>query len=191
VAWAALTALNVDISNVRGKILAMIGRGSAKPEGHIPFTPRSKKVLELALSEALELGHNYIGTEHVLLAITNEPDGVAWKVLADAGLGTRQVRDTVMTTLQSYVRGSKRPPPGPKPVVPELTSADFSCSFCGKRRGDVQKLVAGPGVYICNECVALCDEIIADRERPSADDRIADLERRIRDLEGRGRDDRA
>jgi predicted DNA-binding transcriptional regulator AlpA len=183
VAWAALSALNVDVDRVRGKVLAVIGRGAETPQGHIPFTPRSKKVLELALAEALELGHNYIGTEHVLLAITTEPDGLGWKTLAELGLGTKQVRETVMTTLHSYVRGSKPPPGGPTAARPEPTAADAACSFCGKPSADVNKLVAGPGIYICDECVALCDEIIAGSSKRQAEGGEVDVRERLERLE--------
>src|SRR5438270_4799711 len=75
VAFRALASLGAGLDDVRREIDDMIGRGSATPEGHIPFTPRSHKVLELALREALQLGHNYVGTEHVLLGLVREGEG--------------------------------------------------------------------------------------------------------------------
>ena len=80
-AYQVLAVQGVTLPAVRAQIEDMIGRGTSTPEGRIPFTPRAKKVLEIALREALQLGHNYIGTEHVLLALIRETDGVAWKTL--------------------------------------------------------------------------------------------------------------
>jgi ATP-dependent Clp protease ATP-binding subunit ClpA len=158
----------------------LIGRGTTRPEGHIPFTPRSKKVLEIALREALQLGHNYVGTEHVLLAIVREGEGVAWQALAGLGLRGKHVRKTVLDILS----GTYASPTGGKRLVKppkEVAAGEYVlCSFCGKARPDVEKLISGPGVYICNECVALCDEIIEEeraRKAPSDDDVLTRLER--------------
>ena len=86
----ALESLGVSLDQVRSQVEDMIGVGTATPQGHIPFTPRAKKVLELSLREALQLGHNYIGTEHILLGLVRENEGVAARILldfdADAGL---------------------------------------------------------------------------------------------------------
>jgi ATP-dependent Clp protease ATP-binding subunit ClpC len=82
-AGVSLTALGYTRDNVRAKVEAMIGRGKASPGGHIPFTPRAKKVLELSLREALQLKHNYIGTEHILLGLLREGEGVGAQVLAE------------------------------------------------------------------------------------------------------------
>jgi ATP-dependent Clp protease ATP-binding subunit ClpA len=82
-ASASLTALGYTHDDVRTKVETMIGRGKAAPGGHIPFTPRAKKVLELSLREALQLKHNYIGTEHILLGVIREGEGVGAQVLSD------------------------------------------------------------------------------------------------------------
>jgi ATP-dependent Clp protease ATP-binding subunit ClpA len=82
-ASASLNALGYTHDNVRDEVEEMIGRGKATPGGHIPFTPRAKKVLELSLREALQLKHNYIGTEHILLGLLREGEGVAAQILAD------------------------------------------------------------------------------------------------------------
>ena len=82
-ASASLTALGYTHDEVQASVEAMIGRGKAPPGGHIPFTPRAKKVLELSLREALQLKHNYIGTEHILLGLLREGEGVAAQILAD------------------------------------------------------------------------------------------------------------
>ena len=81
VAGKALASLDISLEAVRRQVEEIIGQGQAAPTGHIPFTPRAKKVLELSLREALQLGHNYIGTEHILLGLIREGEGVATQVL--------------------------------------------------------------------------------------------------------------
>ena len=85
VAAKALESLNISLEAVRQQVEEIIGQGQAAPTGHIPFTPRAKKVLELSLREALQLGHNYIGTEHILLGLIREGEGVAAQVLVKLG----------------------------------------------------------------------------------------------------------
>jgi ribosomal protein S18 acetylase RimI-like enzyme len=95
----ALQALDISLPSIRAQIEEIIGRGQTQPTGHIPFTPRAKKVLELSLREALQLGHNYIGTEHLLLGLVREGEGVAAQVLRNLGVELEDVRTVVMTTL--------------------------------------------------------------------------------------------
>ena len=95
----ALEALDISLPSVRAEIQEIIGRGQTPPTGHIPFTPRAKKVLELSLREALQLGHNYIGTEHLLLGLVREGEGVAAQVLGRLGVELDDVRTVVMRTL--------------------------------------------------------------------------------------------
>ena len=85
VAAKALESLGISLEAVRQQVEEIIGQGQQAPSGHIPFTPRAKKVLELSLREALQLGHNYIGTEHILLGLIREGDGVAAQVLVKLG----------------------------------------------------------------------------------------------------------
>jgi ATP-dependent Clp protease ATP-binding subunit ClpA len=99
-ASASLTALGYTGDDVRTKVEAMIGRGKSTPGEHLPFTPRAKKVLELSLREALQLKHNYIGTEHILLGLLREGEGVAAQVLADKHPLDR-IRGEVLTRLDS------------------------------------------------------------------------------------------
>jgi predicted DNA-binding transcriptional regulator AlpA len=99
VAYEVLVSLGAAQDDIRDGVLDMIGEGVEDPKGHIPFTPRAKKVLELALREAIALNHNYIGTEHVLLALVREKDGVAWKVLAKCGLKQKSTREAILQTL--------------------------------------------------------------------------------------------
>jgi ATP-dependent Clp protease ATP-binding subunit ClpC len=98
----ALESLGVTLDQVRSQVEDMIGVGTATPQGHIPFTPRAKKVLELSLREALQLGHNYIGTEHILLGLLREGEGVAAQVLLKIGLDMQKVRQTVLQLMQGY-----------------------------------------------------------------------------------------
>jgi ATP-dependent Clp protease ATP-binding subunit ClpC len=83
-------------------VVTLVGTGQHTVAAHIPFTPQAKQVLRLALSEALRFGHNYIGTEHVLLGLIQEKDGVAAQVLADAGADLPRVRAEVVRLLAQY-----------------------------------------------------------------------------------------
>ena len=111
VAAQALEALGISLDGVRQQVEQIIGEGQqAPPPGEIPYTPRAKKVLELALREAKQLGHNYIGTEHLLLGVAREDGGVASQILRDAGLDAKAIRDGVMHVLSR---------PSEKEVLPE------------------------------------------------------------------------
>ncbi|MHB8893803.1 MAG: ATP-dependent Clp protease ATP-binding subunit [Candidatus Geothermincolia bacterium] len=99
VAAKALETFQVNLEAVRSQVVEVIGRGSSPPSGHIPFTPRAKKVLELSLREALQLGHNYIGTEHILLGLIREGEGVAAKVLVKLGVDLERLRNQVLKSL--------------------------------------------------------------------------------------------
>ena len=102
VAAKALESLGISLEGVRGQVEELIGQGGSSPSGHIPFTPRAKKVLELSLREALQLGHNYIGTEHILLGLIREGEGVAAQVLVKLGADLSRVRQQVIQLLSGY-----------------------------------------------------------------------------------------
>src|SRR5437867_9163055 len=108
VAAKALDSLGISLESVRQQVEEIIGQGQTPPTGHIPFTPRAKKVLELSLREALRLGHNYIGTEHLLLGLVREGEGVAAQVLRSSGVDDDDVRSTVMTLLEGREPGPAR-----------------------------------------------------------------------------------
>ncbi|MFL5736832.1 MAG: ATP-dependent Clp protease ATP-binding subunit [Actinomycetota bacterium] len=110
VAAKALESLNISLDAVRQQVEEIIGQGQAAPTGHIPFTPRAKKVLELSLREALQLGHNYIGTEHILLGLIREGEGVAAQVLQKLGADLNRVRQTVIQLLSGYTGGKESAP---------------------------------------------------------------------------------
>jgi ATP-dependent Clp protease ATP-binding subunit ClpC len=102
VAAKALESLGISLEAVRAQVEAIIGRGQSGPIGHIPFTPRAKKVLELSLREATQLGHDYIGTEHILLGLIREGEGVAAQVLVKLGADLSRVRQQVIGLLSGY-----------------------------------------------------------------------------------------
>jgi hypothetical protein len=102
VAAKALELLGISLDAVRQQVEQIIGRGQETPSGHIPFTPRAKKVLELSLRESVQLGHNYIGTEHILLGLIREGDGVAAQVLVKLGADLNRVRQRVIQLLHGH-----------------------------------------------------------------------------------------
>jgi ATP-dependent Clp protease ATP-binding subunit ClpC len=109
-----LESLGISLDAVRQQVEEIIGRGQQAPSGHIPFTPRAKKVLELSLRESLQLGHNYIGTEHILLGLLREGDGVAAQVLVRLGADLNRVRQQVIQLLHGY-QGQDVESAGPRP----------------------------------------------------------------------------
>jgi ATP-dependent Clp protease ATP-binding subunit ClpA len=110
IAARALEALGISLEAVRREVEEIIGRGEEPPSGHIPFTPRAKQVLELSLRESTQLGHQYIGTEHILLGLLREGEGVAAQVLVKMGTDLNRVRQKVMELLHG--RSGERPPSG-------------------------------------------------------------------------------
>ncbi|KIP51955.1 ATP-dependent Clp protease ATP-binding subunit [Leucobacter komagatae] len=107
VAAKALEQLDISLDAVRTQVTEIIGTGQQPPSGHIPFTPRAKKMLELSLRESLQLGHNYIGTEHILLGLIREGEGVAAQVLVKLGADLNRVRQTVIQLLSGYQAGKE------------------------------------------------------------------------------------
>jgi len=112
VAAKALESLGISLEAVRQQVEEIIGQGQQAPSGHIPFTPRAKKVMELAAREALQLGHNYVGTEHILLGLVREGEGVAAQVLVKLGVDLNRVRQQVIQLLHGY---PGEEPPGERP----------------------------------------------------------------------------
>ena len=128
VAGRALTELGVSLDAVRAEVMKIVGQGRQPPTGHIPFTPRAKKVLELSLREAIQLNCDYIGTEHILLGVVREGEGVAAQVLVELGADLSRVRQQVVQVLAGYAGG----------VPPEQVAAASS-------RPPVAPVVGGPG----------------------------------------------
>lgn len=100
-----LTELGASLTAVRHQVESIVGRGERPPEGHVPFTPRAKKVVEFSLREAQQLGDDFIGTEHVLLGLLREGEGVAAQVLMDLGVDLERTRETVVRLRDEQVPG--------------------------------------------------------------------------------------
>jgi len=121
VAAKALESLGISLEAVRQQVEEIIGQGQQAPSGHIPFTPRAKKVLELSLREALQLGHNYIGTEHILLGLIREGEGVAAQVLVKLGADLNRVRQQVIQLLSGYQGKEPAAAGGPAAEAPSTS----------------------------------------------------------------------
>jgi len=104
VAVKALESLGISPDVIRQRVEEIIGRGQHTPSGHIPFTPRAKKVMELSLRESQRLGHHYIGTEHILLGLISEGDGVAAQVLTSLGAEHDRVQEQATRLIDEYQR---------------------------------------------------------------------------------------
>jgi ATP-dependent Clp protease ATP-binding subunit ClpA len=104
-----LESLEITVDRVRAQVVRIVGSGEEVTSGQIPFTPRAKKVLELALREALSLGHNYIGTEHILLGLVRENEGVAARILLDFDADPEKIRNAVIRALPGSGGGSGEP----------------------------------------------------------------------------------
>jgi ATP-dependent Clp protease ATP-binding subunit ClpC len=166
VAAQALTALGVSLDESRAQVEAIIGRGDLAhvQSGPIPFTPRTKKVLELAAREARELGDSYIGTEHILLGLMREGDGVGAQVLNSAGIEFSAVRHQI----RELLRGSQESdlPPGEPPAASPRPSRVWAADRRRAEMGiDVQLRAVGD----------------VGRRLAAMDARLAVIEQRLRD----------
>jgi ATP-dependent Clp protease ATP-binding subunit ClpA len=112
-----LESLHVTLEEVREQVDRIIGPGDEAVAGQIPFTPRAKRVLELALREALELGHNHIGTEHILLGLVRENEGVAARILLEFDVDAEQVRNAIVRLLDAERSRGMRPRRSPVPSL--------------------------------------------------------------------------
>ena len=128
VAAKALESLGISLEAVREQVEEIIGQGQQVPTGHIPFTPRAKKVLELSLREALQMNHQYIGTEHILLGLIREGEGVAAQVLIKLGADLSRVRSTVLQLLSGY-QGREASLAGAPEAGPEKSSSQVLDQF--------------------------------------------------------------
>ena len=144
-----LESLNVDVAGVRAQVARIVGEGDEIPTGQIPFTPRSKKVLELGLREALQLGHNYIGTEHLLLGLVRENDGVAARILLDFDLEANAIREAIMQELgrprqhaAEEMRQRRPPPQWEYRVEPSVEAAALAEEWLNARGAEGWELVS-------------------------------------------------
>ena len=155
IAAQALQALGISLAAVRERVGQTIGLSASGPTGSPPFTPRAKKVLELSLREALQLGHTYIGPEHLLLGLVREGEGVAAQVLVSLGAELHRVRQQIIQLLSGY-RGDN--PPGSIAGASSLEGARsqsqlVACSFCGSRPPESGQLISGINAFICERCI--------------------------------------
>jgi ATP-dependent Clp protease ATP-binding subunit ClpA len=104
-----LDSLDITVEEVRAQVARIVGQGDEVTTGQIPFTPRAKKVLELALREALSLGHNYIGTEHILLGLVRENEGVAARILLDFDADAEKIRNEIVRMLSGHHQSTSKP----------------------------------------------------------------------------------
>src|SRR5260370_348354 len=141
VAAKALESLGISLDAVRQQVEEIIGQGQQAPSGHIPFTPRAKKVLELSRLQASQLGPDYIGTEHILLGLIREGDGVAAQVLVKLGADLNRVRQQVIETLRGRL-AEDAPPPSGAPAGGDLVSQ--LASFAARLNAIEQRLRQSP-----------------------------------------------
>ena len=178
VAATALWHMDITLDAVREKVEETIGLSGVPPMGSPPFTPRAKKVLELSYRESLERGHNYIGTEHLLLGLIREGDGVGAQVLVDLGAGLDETRETVLALLHD------QPIPGgssPSLERPRRASGSWAigrrrglivgggCSFCGRPPPEAGQLFTGAGASICEHCVRQWSEELGEGDGPTGE----------------------
>jgi hypothetical protein len=151
-----LTELGASPPAVRERVEETIGLAGGRPSGSPPFTPRSKKVLELSLREALQLGHSNIDTVHILLGLVREGEGVACQVLVMLGIDLSEVRQQVIQQLAG-VEGHETPenptPQTAPPVGARSSASVVVCSFCGLAPPESGQLVSGDNAFICENCV--------------------------------------
>jgi Clp amino terminal domain, pathogenicity island component/ClpX C4-type zinc finger len=173
VALDALERLGVQPAQVRSAVEATVGRGGDAPPGHIPFTADAKRALEMSLREALELGDNYIGTEHVLLGLVRDGESVAARVLAMVGADRDRLRPVVLDLLrhgESRERALGLGAPTPERLAPaRLASTPPVCVLCGRDLWEVGRYVRGEAGAVCDECISTSVQTLKE----SSDDRRA------------------
>jgi len=166
VAAKALGRLGITLDRARAKVEETLGLSGMAPTGSPPFTPRAKKVMELSLREALDLGHNYISTEHMLLGIVQEGEGVACQVLVSLGADLTRVRQQVIELLSGYKGKASTEPStesgpwerwtsrSPGSVLRRRAPAEFvACSFCGRQPPASGRIIRGADAFICEHCI--------------------------------------
>jgi ATP-dependent Clp protease ATP-binding subunit ClpC len=183
VAAQALASLDISIAAIRERVVVLDGPAKGPATDELPLTSRAEKVIGLARDEALRMSRSEVGAEHVLLAIASEGESVAAFVLREqVGGDLSAVRARIMELIAEPAiadPGSGRamasgPPDPPEAPVVQATHERrprdkpqelIKCSFCGKNKNQVEKIIAGPGVFICSECIDLCVEIIEEERR--------------------------
>ena len=173
VAAQALTRLDISLEDVRRGVREVLGLPETVPAQSTPFTPRAKKVLELSLREALQLGDSDIDTEHLLLGIVREGEGVGAEVLVSLGADLLRVRQTVIQLLRGPSPEEATPEVHPlSPLTSTVTAREpgarlMACSFCGRQPPDTGRLVAGAEAFICEHCIRdWSEQLVAEQREP-------------------------
>ena len=160
VAAKALAGADVSFANSRQAILDLVGPGERAPAGHIPFSVDAKKALELSLREALRLDHNYIGPEHLLLALLDDPDGTAGKVLARVGVDLGKLRETVGELISTYSGDDSEYASHAQPLLPASERRAEDCVLCGVQLASRDRSVRGLDGGICEHCIARATDLL-------------------------------
>jgi hypothetical protein len=185
VAAHVLTGMGISLDTVRVEVEAIIGSGGQARSGSIPFTPRAKQVLELSLREALQLGHNYIGTEHILLGMIREGEGVAAQVLVKLGADLSRVRQAVIEVLGGHEGAHvhvEQPGPEPRPRR-RTTIRPARCGFCNTPSPECGALYSGSsGALICGSCAAAARPSLLSPMQPPSPSEAAGLRSRIQGM---------
>jgi hypothetical protein len=158
----AIESQGLSLADARRRVEAIVGRGQRPSAEHIPFTPGAKKVLEYSLREAIQLGHNFIGVEHIALGILREGEGVACQVLSQAGIEPEALRTQISEALLSGPRTTPSTPAAPswRPVTTTTGSPAIAfgtpqstCALCMRPTWDFQHYVRAAGTVICGDCI--------------------------------------
>jgi ATP-dependent Clp protease ATP-binding subunit ClpC len=180
----ALESLGIGLEPARQQVAEIVGRGKKSPSGHIPFTPRAKKILELSLREALQLSHNYIGTEHILLGLIREGEGVAVEVLVNLGADLKRVRQEVIQLqadspiTEEMPQGSRGRVSGRAHAATQATQATQAAQAEAARAAIAQAEAARAEARAENTAQARKLDEILDR-LDSISDRLAVIERTL------------
>jgi hypothetical protein len=162
----ALESLGISLEGVRALVAETTGPAGSSPTGSPPFTPRAKKVLELSLREALQLGHNYIGTEHLLLGIVREGEGVAAQILVNLGADLSRVRQRVMELVQ---RGGRQPTDPAREAFRRRVMQLFAiggqvCALCGRDLSEVDRYISANTINVCDRCITDGHQVLEEAE---------------------------
>jgi Clp amino terminal domain, pathogenicity island component/ClpX C4-type zinc finger len=166
----ALEQCGVSLAAAREQVAGISGHCAAPPGGHIPFTPGAKKALEVSLREALQLGHNHIGSEHILLGLLRDGEGGAVQVLGNLGADRGHLREVVIVLLSKRVAAEAPEVPSRATLVYRSDrTGGTRCSFCGRDFYEVARAITNDaGVMICSDCVRLAARTIEAAGEPTA-----------------------
>jgi ATP-dependent Clp protease ATP-binding subunit ClpC len=152
-AAGVLDSLDIPVEEVRAQVARIVGQGDEVTTGQIPFTPRAKKVLELALREALSLGHNYIGTEHILLGLVRENEGVAARILLDFDADAEKICNELLRKTSRQTGSAPRRPAAR--IIVYCPSCDTQVESIGSKMAPGRFAVEGDGTQTCRRCGAV------------------------------------